>query len=278
MNSTPQRNAGRHETDYTFARLPCAFLHDPRLARLTAAARWVYVATYLYATEKRLRTLPPHLADTASIAAVTRTDQRTASRALQSCSDVGLVCRTPEDGLTIANIEEYAHGNMVWRDGQGGEIAGEMSGNSRKKNRIEKNRSREEAPSGTGQAEAPARPASGNTPATLAAILPDLSTDRRTAAESACEPDAAEVEKQTQSLVQFAAERRKCCGLATGTASKLGNSHLLERCLAELSEVDFLAACGYVTAWRLANPGRADAAPGVLIQRFKRHLSAEVTP
>lgn len=47
QNQPVPNHRNRHETDYTFARLPCAFLHDPQLIRMTAAARWVFVALYL---------------------------------------------------------------------------------------------------------------------------------------------------------------------------------------------------------------------------------------
>lgn len=117
-------------TDYNYARLPTSFLHDPRLIRMPAAARWIFISLYLYATEKRLRTLPPHLADTASVAAVARCDQRTVSKALQSCTETGLLSKTPEGGITVSDIESYAHGNARWRDVSPGRNPPEFLGKS----------------------------------------------------------------------------------------------------------------------------------------------------
>lgn len=278
-NTTPRRHT---EADYSFARLPTAFLHDPRLARLTTAARWVYVGTYLYATEKRLRTLPPHLSDTVSIAAVTRTDQRTASRALQSCVDAGLLSRSPEGALTVANIEDYAHGNAKFRDAPRGEFRRNSAAtpdNRIEQKRKEQNRS-EDMPSGRvalgvpeGAGLAPEETSSAGK--LLARFNVDFSADRQPAAIPNVEPDAADVERQTVALQRFATNRRKCIGLATGTAAPETNT-LFDRATTDLPESAFLSACGHAVAWRLANPQAEKGMAGaVLCNRFKLALPQE---
>jgi hypothetical protein len=207
-NTTPTTPRGRNH-DYSFARLPCSLLHDPRLIRLTAPARWIYVAVYLFCTEKRLRTLPPHLADTGSLSAIARCDQRTVAKALQSCIDTGLAYRTPEGALTLCNIEEYAHKNMVWHDQQDAGNAAQLPSNGEKETRQDQTRQDQTRPDQTGTA--PAAPVDDADFLSFWLAYPAVKRSNESAtrqAWSACGKDLPPVKTITNSLQWWARQEQ----------------------------------------------------------------------
>lgn len=112
-----------NDHDYSHARLPTNFLHDPELLSLTPTGRWMFIALYLFCTEKRIRCLPKHLSDEASIGRLARIDTRTAAKMLHKCFRVGLIKRIADGRIHLVNIDEYAHGNTRWRDTVPGENA-----------------------------------------------------------------------------------------------------------------------------------------------------------
>jgi hypothetical protein len=287
MDTASQNDRRRHgEQDYTFARLPTAFLHDPRIARLTAAARWFYVALYLFANEKRVRSLPPDVSDAQTCSIIARVDPRSAAKMLQDCIAAGLLTRTPEGALTVANIDEYAHGNARFRDVPKPGNPPQLPGNPRKEKRTEQIQNRaEDMAASRCVREAHATPPEQPTPAAenarasgiMAQIGLDLSADRSPPASASMEPDAASVAREIAALAPHVADRRRCIGLATGKATPSWN-HVFDRALFELPEAAFLDGCAYTCAWRLANErADKDMAGAVLCNRFKAALPAEVT-
>ena len=116
----------RFDADYSHARLPTALLHDPALMMLPAAGRWCIVAWYLYCVEIRRKTIPTMQADAAFLATISRVDRRTATKMLQRCKEIGLIRESQDGGITLANIERYAHRNTKWRDAPEGVNAGEI--------------------------------------------------------------------------------------------------------------------------------------------------------
>ena len=72
-----------HDSDYSYARVPCSWLHKPELSATPVAGRWMMLCVYLYLTEQRRRTLPKSLEKPAFLQHLCGIDPRTAARMLQ---------------------------------------------------------------------------------------------------------------------------------------------------------------------------------------------------
>ena len=116
---------------YSHARLPVRLLHDPFFAELPPAGRWLYVAVYLWLVENRKRSLATPEQSPAILANVAGLDRRCVPSLLQKCTELGLFRKSDDGHLTLAGIDEMAHANTKWRDGEGGQIPGNSPANPR---------------------------------------------------------------------------------------------------------------------------------------------------
>jgi len=133
---------------YSHARLPVRLLHDPFFAELPESGKWLFVAVYLWLVENRKRSLAPSEQSPAILANIAGLDKRRVPSLLQKCTELGLLQKTDDGHLSITGIEEMAHANTKWRDGEGEEIPDNSpanprqiprtgGGNSRRNRRIE---------------------------------------------------------------------------------------------------------------------------------------------
>ena len=116
---------------YSHARLPVRLLHDPFFAELSPAGRWLYVAVYLWLVENRKRSLATPEQSPAILANVAGLDRRCVPSLLQKCTELGLFQKTDDGHLSLAGIDEMAHANTKWRDGEGEQIPGNSPANPR---------------------------------------------------------------------------------------------------------------------------------------------------
>lgn len=98
---------------YTWARVDCAVLHDPRLIQLPATGFRLYFTAYLLAFEYRSEQLP-HFIDTRSIATLAQLDARTATKMLQKCCDVGLLSMSADNRIIVVGASQNGDPRMKW--------------------------------------------------------------------------------------------------------------------------------------------------------------------
>ena len=116
---------------YSHARLPVRLLHDPFFAELPESGKWLFVAVYLWLVENRKRSLAPSEQSPAILANIAGLDKRRVPSLLQKCTELGLLQKTDDGHLSITGIEEMAHANTKWRDGEGEEIPDNSPANPR---------------------------------------------------------------------------------------------------------------------------------------------------